>query len=61
MRIYILRCWPEMGESGAVEWRFMLETVPTGLPRHGFTSLEALATFLDQRLAEWSEQKRPYS
>jgi len=50
-RVYLLRCWEERGQTTAArEWRFSVEDPRTG-ERRGFTSLEALAAYLQKELA----------
>lgn len=49
-RSYLLRCWAECDEDGALRvWRFSLEELPTGR-RQGFASVQALAAALEAEL-----------
>jgi hypothetical protein len=61
-RAYLLRCWRESdaGLGGRQQWRFSVEEVLHERRRTGFTSLEALMTFLRAELSgsegEWFEE-----
>jgi hypothetical protein len=60
-RAYLLRCWQER-DGGAYEgrlWRFTVEEIFGERRRHGFASLEALASFLRVELTR--EGSKPFS
>jgi hypothetical protein len=58
-RAYLLRCWQE-GETTLGEephWRFSIEEVLHKRRRQAFSSVQALAAFLETELADFGDER----
>ena len=58
-RAYLLRCWKE-GETTPGEeprWRFSIEEVLLKRHRQAFSSVQALAAFLETELANFGDER----